>query len=73
MLSAQVWGDCRVLPSIASVVAFFNQIWANKANFHNFMVKINTFLGGVGLFLPSGGLSTAIQHWQNPVRMSEQN
>jgi hypothetical protein len=23
----------------------FNQIQANKANFHNFMVKINTFLG----------------------------
>jgi hypothetical protein len=34
-----------VLPKIAGLVAFFNQILENKANFCNYMVKINTFLG----------------------------
>jgi hypothetical protein len=34
-----------------AVVAIFNQIWANKANFHNFMIKIDTFLCWVSVQL----------------------
>jgi hypothetical protein len=46
-----------------------NQILTNKTNyFHDFMVKINTFLARVMVFLPSflPSTSTAIQYWQNP-------
>jgi hypothetical protein len=48
-----------VLPRIAGVVTFFNQIWTNKAsNFYNFMVIMNTFLGRVVAFFAEMPSST---------------
>jgi hypothetical protein len=48
-----------VLHRIVGVAAFFKQIWADNANFHNFMVKINTFLGRVVAFFAESWI------WQN--------
>jgi hypothetical protein len=45
--------------------SIFNQIVANKANFHNFMVKINSLLGRV-VDLLGRVVDEFVQHWQNP-------
>jgi hypothetical protein len=58
---------CRVLPRIAEVVAIFNQIWPHyKANFHNFVVKINTFQAEWWLFCGMADRPIHCCHWQNP-------